>query len=137
MITRTGPRSGSIARDVTGAGQCIDGDRSTFVPVCSFHAQVRGIAMTVPAAAANRAAVTPAMAASSPQIALPIVKAPNITVTYTASPRPRTHSGNATCAETFRLATAAIHEAPATRLAAMAVAGSCAMANKPVAIAGA
>src|SRR5271165_7639612 len=116
-----------------GAGQCIDGDKSTRAPVCNFQRQVNGIAMTAPAAATSRAADTPIEAASPPQIALPTVRAPNITVTYTARPRPRTHSGSATWAETLRSDTAAIHDAPAMRLAAMAVAEFCATANNPVA----
>src|ERR1700722_12643434 len=120
-----------MACDGIGAGQCMDGDRSTVAPVCNFQRQVSGIAIVAPAAASSRAPGKPITAASSPQIALPIVRAPNITVTYTAIPRPRTHSGNATWAETLRLDTAAIHEAPAMRLAATAVAESCASANNP------
>src|SRR5208283_6216678 len=81
----------------------------------------------------SRAAGTPATAASSPQRALPRVSEPNITVTYTARPLPRTHSGKATCAETLRLDTAAIHEAPAMRLARIAVMGSRAAAYNAVA----
>ena len=37
----------------------------------------------------------PAALATSPQMALPSVVVPKNTVIYTASPRPRTHSGNA------------------------------------------
>src|SRR6266481_5160760 len=127
-VTRTGPRSFSIARVVTGAAQCIDGEKSTFAPVCNFHRQVSRIATIAPAAARNRAAGSPAIAATSPQIALPRVSAPNMTVTYIASPRPRTHSGNATWAETFRVDKATVHDAPATRLAATAVTASWASA---------
>src|SRR3984957_15359163 len=136
-VTRTGPRSGSIACVVTGAGQCMDGDRSTVAPVCNFQRQVSGIAIIAPAAARSRAPGKLITTASSPQIALPIVSAPNITVTYTAIPRPRTHSGNATWAETLRLDTAAIHAAPAMRLAATASAESCASANNPAPLEGA
>src|ERR1700679_4120436 len=112
----------------------MDGEKSTPAPVTNFHRQVRGMAMTAPAAARSRAAGNPASTASCPQIALPMVNAPNITVTYIARPRPRTHSGRATWAETLRLETAAIHEAPAMRLAITAVAGWRAMANNAVAI---
>src|SRR5580692_12918653 len=118
---------------VTGAGQCIDGEKSTSAPVCSFHRQVSGMARTAPAAAAARAAGSPAIAASSPHRALPMVRDPNMTVTYIASPRPRTHSGKATCAETLRLDTAAIHEAPAIRLAATATPAPWATANNAIA----
>ena len=134
-VTRTGPLSGSIAWVVTGSGHCIDGEKSTFAPVCSFQRQVSGIAIIAPAAASQRAAGNPPMDASSPQIALPMVSAPNITVTYTASPRARTQSGSATCADTLRLDTAAIHDAPAMRLAATAASGPRAAANNPVAAA--
>ena len=41
----------------------------------------------------------PRTAASSPQTALPSVRQPKNTVVYNASPRPRTQSGSATCAE--------------------------------------
>jgi len=58
------------ARVVTGAAQCIDGEKSTFAPVCNFHRQVSRIATIAPAAATNRAAGSPATAATSPQIAL-------------------------------------------------------------------
>jgi hypothetical protein len=58
-VTRTGPRSSSIACAVTGAGQCIDGVRSTPAPVCSFHRQVSGMAATAPAAARKCAAGSP------------------------------------------------------------------------------
>src|SRR5271156_25025 len=91
--------------------------------------------MIAPAAAIKSAAGNPAMPASSPQSALPMVNEPNITVTYIASPRPRTQSGNATCADTLRQDTAAIHDAPAIRLAATAVQGSRANANNTVAAA--
>ena len=111
----------------------MEGEKSTFAPVCSFQRHVRGIAIAAPAAARSSAAGKPATAASSPQIALPMVNAPNITVTYMARPRPRTHSGNATCAETLRQDTAAIQEMPAMKLATIAIAGSRARANNAVA----
>ena len=79
--------------------------------------------MLAPTAATTRATGNPATAAISPHSALPMVSAPNITVTYIARPRPRTHSGSATCAETLSDETAAIHDAPAMRLAATAVTG--------------
>ena len=112
----------------------MDGEKSRFAPVCNFQRQVSGIAMIAPEAARARAARKPATAAISPHMALPMVSAPNITVTYIARPRPRTHSGRATCAETLRLDTAAIHDAPAMRLAATAVTMSPARANNAVAI---
>src|SRR6202451_2958749 len=124
MVTRTGPKSGSIAWRVTGAGHCIDGEKSTSAPVCTFQREASGITIIPPAAASSSAAGTPIKDASPPQIALPMVSAPNITVTYIANPRPRTQSGNATCADTLRLDTAAIHDAPAMKLAATAGAGS-------------
>ena len=66
------------------------------------------------------AAGTPTTPATCPQSALPSVMAPKKTVTKIASPRPRTQSGSATCAETLRLASTAIHETPASRLATSA-----------------
>jgi len=86
-----------------------------------------------PAAARSRAAGTAATTASWPQIALPMVNAPNITVTCMGRPRPRTHPGKATCAEMSRLDTAAIQEAPAMKLATIAVTGWQARANNAVA----
>jgi hypothetical protein len=43
-----------------------------------------------------------------------------------ASPRARTHSGSASCADTLRLDSTTIHAAPASRLATSAVGVSCA-----------
>ena len=57
------------------------------------------------------------IAATWPQSTLPSVRAPKNTVTNIASPRARTQSGSATCAETLRLASTAIHETPASMLA--------------------
>src|SRR6266568_3075419 len=102
---------------MTGAGQCIEGVRSMPAPVCSFQRQVKGIAMRAPAAARPWATGRPTIAATCPQTALPSVMAPKKTVTNIASPRPRTHSGNATCAETLRLDKTAIHDTPAITLA--------------------
>ena len=45
---------------------------------------------------------------------------PENTATNSARPRPRTHSGRATCAETFRFDNTVIQQAPATALAAKA-----------------
>src|SRR5271169_1146440 len=132
-VTNTGPRSGSTSCVVMGAAQCMEGEKSTAAPGCSFHRQVSGIAINAPAAAANRAADTPASVATSPQKALPRLMAPKNTVTKTASPRPRTHSGRASCAETFKLDTDAIQPTPATKLAAIASTGSCEAPNNSVA----
>ena len=112
-VTSTGPRSCSMSCAVSGAGQCMDGVRSTPAPVCSFHRQVRGMAATAPAAARKCAVGSPTQTATSPQTALPSVRQPKNTVVYRASPRPRTQSGSATCADTLSVASAAIHDAPA------------------------
>ena len=69
IVTSTGPRSGSIVRVVTGSGQCIEGEKSTLTPVCSFQRHVSGIATLAPAAATTRAAGNPATAAISPHSA--------------------------------------------------------------------
>ena len=130
---RTGPWSGSTSAVVTGSGQCMEGVKSMAAPVCSFQRQVRGMARTAPAAAAYRANGRPTRLATSPQITLPRLKDPNMMVTYMASPRPRTHSGSATCAETLRLETPAIQEAPASTLAASAKLALCAMPKSAVA----
>src|SRR5271155_82546 len=116
-----------------GVAHCMDGEKSTAAPVCSFQRQVNGIAINAPAAAAKRAGDTPASVATSPQKALPMLMEPNNTVTKTASPRPRTHSGRVSCAETFRLDTDAIQATPATKLAAIASTGSCEAPNNSVA----
>ena len=80
-VTRTGPRSCSIACAVIGAGQCIDGVRSTPAPVCSFHRQVSANRRrTAPAAARKCAAGKPTSTATSPQPALPSVRQPKNTV---------------------------------------------------------
>ena len=112
-VTSTGPRSLAMLCVVIGAGQCIDGERSMPAPVCSFQRQVSGMAATAPAAARKCAAGNPSHAATSPHTALPSVRQPKKTVVYKASPRPRTQSGSATCAETLSVASAAIHDAPA------------------------
>ncbi|MCY1367479.1 hypothetical protein D9M69_544160 [compost metagenome] len=49
---------------------------------------------------------------------------PKNTVTKMDRPRARTQSGSAVCAETFREDSTAIQDAPASRLAAMAAAGT-------------
>jgi len=103
---------------VIGAGHFIEGVRSRSAPVCSFHLQVSGIAINAPPAAMKWASGRPAIVATCPHIALPIVKPAERTVTNIESPRPRTHSGNATCAEILRLDSTVIHETPAIRLAA-------------------
>src|SRR5262245_6013221 len=104
-----------------GAGQCIDGERSTPAPVCSFQRQVAGIAKRAPNAAITCAAGRPIIPATWPQIALPTVRQPKNAVTKIASPRPRTQSGSATWADTLRLAKTAIQDAPATALPANAI----------------
>ena len=82
------------------------------------------MAATAPAAARKCAVGNPSHAATSPHTALPRVRQPKNTVVYKASPRPRTQSGSATCAETLKVASAAIHDAPAMTLAASAIPGS-------------
>jgi len=62
-------------------------------------------------------------------MALPAAIAPMKTVTNIASPRPRTQSGNASCADTLRVATATVQAAPATTLAKSAIAGPRATAH--------
>ena len=71
------------------------------------------MAATAPAAARKCAAGSPTQTATSPHTALPSVRQPKNTVVYKASPRPRTQSGSATCADTLSVASAAIHDAPA------------------------
>src|ERR1700722_8899645 len=104
-----------------GADQCMEGEKSTSAPVCSFQRQVSGIATTPPTAAISSAVETPTIVANSPHNTLPRLMVPKNTVTNTANPRPRTHSGSATWADTFRLDNEAIHAAPAIRLASSAV----------------
>ena len=70
------------------------------------------------------------MPATCPHSALPSVIAPKNVVTNIASPRPRAHSGSATCAETLRLASTAIQDTPAMAHAVRAVTASPAIANK-------
>ena len=82
------------------------------------------MATIAPAAARKCAIGNPTQTAISPHAALPSVKQPKNTVVYSASPRPRTQSGSATCAETLSVASAAIQDAPAMTLAASAVNGS-------------
>ena len=53
-----------------------------------------------------------------------------MTVAKIERPRPRTHSGSATWADTLRVASTAIHATPAMRLAASAVAGWRATPNR-------
>jgi len=111
-----------LRESFTGAGPVhrrrkVRRSRPSVIPSIARSAESRPSQPRGPAR--NRAAGSPAIAATSPpQIALPRVSAPNMTVTYIASPRPRTHSGNATWAETFRVDKATVHDAPATRLAA-------------------
>src|SRR5580700_2689637 len=99
--------------DSAGCGQCIEGVKSTPAPVCSFQRHNSGIANSAPAAARKCAVGKLVKAAASPQNALPNVKPPNIMVLNSASPRPRTHPGNATCAEMLTAASTAIHDTPA------------------------
>ena len=66
-----------------------------------------------------------------PQTALPSVIAPKNAVRKIARPRPRTHSGNATCAETNSVVIIVIHDAPAIRLASAATTGSRAAPYSP------
>src|SRR5262249_27016682 len=79
-VTSTGPRSCSTGCAVSGAGQCIDGERSRATPVCSFQRQVSAIAATAPAAARKCALATPTRTATWPHAALPIVRQPKKTV---------------------------------------------------------
>src|SRR6516164_5804059 len=123
-VTSTGPRSFSIGCAVIGAGQCMEGDKSIAAPVCSFHGHVSAMAATAPALARKCALAKPTAAAVSPQAALPSVRQPKNTVVYSASPRARTQSGNATWADTLNVASATIHDAPAVALARSAVTGS-------------
>ena len=67
-------------RFTTGTGHDIDGVRSTLPVLRSFQRQVSGIASSIPAAAAKCALGKPVRVATCPQIALPTVRAPNITV---------------------------------------------------------
>src|SRR4051794_25906199 len=97
-----------------GAGQCNEGVRSRPAPVCSFHRQVNGTDTSEHPAAMKCANGRPNKAASSPQNALPTVKVPKNTVTKIASPLARTQSGNAICADTFNVESAAIQDAPAS-----------------------
>ena len=76
-----------------------------------------------PAAAVKSAGETPARVATSPQSTLPRLMEPKNTVTKTASPRPRTHSGSESCADTFRLERETIQDTPAMKLAVIASAG--------------
>ena len=61
---------------------------------------------------------------SCPRSRCPAVIAPKKAVRKIASPRPRTHSGSATCADTNSVVIMTIHDAPARRLAAIARRGS-------------
>ena len=106
--------------------QCIDGVRSIAAAVCSRHRKVRTIPTAAPAAAKEKVVDSPSRLATLPHTALPRVIAPKNAVRKIARPRPRTHSGNATCAETNSVVIIVIHDAPAIRLAAAAMAGSCA-----------
>ena len=87
--------------------------------------------MAAPAAARKRAVGTPSRLATLPQTALPRVIAPKNAVRKIARPRPRTHSGNATCAETNSVVIIVIHDAPAIRLASAAMIGSRAAPYNP------
>src|ERR1700684_976371 len=79
----------------------------------SFQRQESGIANSAPAAAAHRAVSNPAFAAIHPQSALPAVIEPNMTVKKIDRPRPRTQSGKASCAETYRTDSTTVQAAPA------------------------
>jgi len=92
--------------------------------VCNFHRQVSGMVSSIPAAARKWASGRPITPASFPQTTLPTLNAPNMTVTKSARPRARTHSGRASWAETLSADMTEIHETPATRLPANAVTGS-------------
>jgi hypothetical protein len=59
-----------------GARQRIDGAKFSAAPVCSFHRQVKGIAINAHAPAAAKAKRSPPKLATSPQTALPNVMAP-------------------------------------------------------------
>jgi hypothetical protein len=88
--------------------------RSMPTPACSFHRQVRGIAIAMPAAATKWAMASPSTPASWPHAALPSVVAPKIAVRKMARPRARTPSGNGVWVETYRIVQTIVHEAPAT-----------------------
>ena len=118
-----------------GCGQCMEGVKSTPAPVCSFQRHSSGMAMSAPAAATKCAIGRLVKAATWPQIALPKVKPPNMTVVKIASPRPRTQPGKPTCAEMLTAESTAIHDTPAKKLAASATAGCRASANIAMAIA--
>src|SRR5713226_1375974 len=118
-----------------GAGQCIDGVWSMPAAVWSFHRHVRGIATRAPAAATKCATGRPNIPATCPQIALPREIAPKNAVTNIARPRPRTHSGSATWAETLRLDKTAIQDTPAMTLADRAMEELRASPNSAIAIA--
>src|SRR5258708_28196510 len=116
-VTSTGPRSSSTAWVVIGVAQCNEGEKSTPAPVCNFQRHVSAIASNAPAAASSNAGDTPASVPTSPQTTLPRLMQPKNTVTNTANPRPRTQSGRASCAETLRTESDAIHDMPAIKLA--------------------
>src|ERR1700731_1632742 len=137
IVTRTGPRSDSMSCDTVGCGQCIEGVKSTPAPVCSFQRQSSGRAMSAPAAAMKCATGRLVRAATLPQSALPNANPPNMTVLKIESPRPRTQPGNATWAETLRADSTAIHDMPATTLAASAMAGCRASPYSGIAVAAA
>src|SRR6516225_7640586 len=121
------PSVGAIATAL--ARQFIHAVRSSPAPVCSFQRQVKGMTATAAVAATKCVVSSPIRLASLPQITLPSASAPKKIVMYKARPRPRTHSGSATCAETLRLASTETHAAPAIKLASKPVSMSRASAN--------
>jgi hypothetical protein len=102
----------------------MEGDKSIAAPVCSFHGHVSAMAATAPAARQKvRVGQTNRGGSLAPGYAAEREAAED-TVVYSASPRARTQSGNATWADTLNIASATIHDAPAVALARSAVTGS-------------
>src|SRR5690606_16578171 len=87
------------------------------------------MASTAPAAAISSAAEIESHEATDPQTRLPAAIERKNTVRNTDSPRARTQSGSAVCAETLRLESTAIQDTPATSDAAAAMTGSPATAS--------
>ena len=103
LLKRGHPLSGSIAWVVTGSGQCMDGREINIGPGLQLPpARERNCDCRAGCGREAAPQASPQQRQVDLQIALPMVNAPNITVTYMARPRPRTHSGSATCAETLR-----------------------------------
>ncbi len=115
----TGPWACWGAEAVSGAGQCIEGASSISAPRFSRKRRTSGMASTAPADAISAAGIE-RVVATCPQIRLPAAIEPKKTIRNTESPRPRTQSGSAVWAETFRLESTAIQESPASSEASAA-----------------